>query len=125
MFLDSEGSLPQILSKRSAADPIYQIILRVIVFAICLVRVQKLNSFSCFQWSLDCLDPLRSPFRWFERSCIVMRFMCDLTISKLHDAYGMDWTPPIIGDNQFSYPEISFSTNSQDFKNNFRGVMCP
>src|SRR5215203_1149746 len=74
---------------------------------------------------LDCLNPLGSPFRWFERICIVMRFMCDLTISKLHDAYCMDWTPPIIGDNQFSYPEISFSTNSQDFKSNFSGVMCP
>jgi hypothetical protein len=50
--------------------------------------------------------------------------MCDLTISELHDGYYIDWTP-IIGDNQFSYPEISFSTNSQDFKSKFSGVMCP
>src|SRR5215204_3150063 len=44
-------------------------------------------------------------------------------VSKLHNGYYIDWTP-IIGDNQFSYPEISFSTNSQDFKSEFSGVMC-
>ena len=73
---------------------------------------------------IDYLDPLRSPFGWFERICIVMRFMCDLTISELHYAHHIDWTP-VIGNNQFNYPEISFSTNSQDFKSNFSGIICP
>ena len=72
-------------------------------------------------WSLNSLDPLRSPLRWFERICVEMRFLSN---SELPDGYHIDWTP-IIGDNQFSYPEISFSTNSQDFKSNFSRVMCP
>jgi hypothetical protein len=44
------------------------------------------------------LYPLRSPLRWFERISIVVCFMCNLTISELHDGYHIDRTP-IISDN--------------------------
>lgn len=43
---------------------------------------------------------------------------------NFHDNNHIDWTP-IIGNDQFNYPEISFSTNSQDSKSNFSGIMCP
>jgi len=75
-------------------------------------------------WSFNSLDPLRSPLRWFEGISKVIRFTCNLTISELNDGYHIDWTP-VIGDNSFSDPEISFSPNSQDFKSKFSGGNVP
>jgi len=73
--------------------------------------------------SLYSLNPLRSPLRRFERITKVVRFMCNLTIPELHDAYCIDWTP-IIGNNNFRYPKISFPPYSQNFKTKFSRVMC-
>ena len=61
---------------------------------------------------------------WFERISKVIRFTCNLTIPELHDGYCIDWTP-IIGNNYFRYPEISFSPYPQNLKTKFSRVMCP
>jgi hypothetical protein len=49
--------------------------------------------------------------------------MCDFIISELYDAYDIDWTPTIISNNVFGYPEISFSPYPQDLKTDFGRVM--
>ena len=73
-----------------------------------------------FHCSSDFLDPLRSPFRWLKRIRIVMCFVCNLPILELHNGYYIDWTP-IIGNNQFSYPEISLSTRRRILKLSLAG----
>ena len=67
--------------------------------------------------------PLRSPLRWFKWIRKVGCFKCDLTIPELHDIYYIDWTPPVICNDIFSYP-VPFSPNSQDFKGKFGWVVC-
>ena len=69
--------------------------------------------------------PLRSPLRWFKWIRKVECFKCDLTIPELYDIYYIDWTPPVICNDIFSYPEVAFSPYSQDLENNFSGVVCP
>ena len=66
------------------------------------------------------LDPLGSPSRWFERISVIVRLMCNPAFSEFHDTHNIDWTP-IIGDNQFNYPEISFSTNRKILKVSLAG----
>lgn len=75
-----------------------------------------------FPCSFYFLDPLRSPLRWFERITKVIRFMCNLTILELHDAYCID-RMPIVGNNYFRYPKISFSPYPQNLKTKFSRVM--
>src|SRR5215510_16515194 len=107
-----------------------------IVISLAVLHENSLNCVTCyikagffiifvlaFHCSSDFLDPLRSPFRWLKRIRIVMCFVCNLPILELHNGYYIDWTP-IIGNNQFSYPEISLSTRPQDLKTKFGWVMC-
>jgi hypothetical protein len=89
--------------------------------------IHKDSSLRSTDWmkdrSFNSLDPLRSPRRRLKRITKVIRFTCNLTVSELHDGYCIDWLP-IISNNYFRNPEISFSPYSQNLKTKFCRVMC-
>src|ERR1700677_952525 len=63
--------------------------------------------------SRDPLDPLAPPVRSLERVREILGLVQDLTVAKLHDAHRVCWSP-LVGDDVFGDPEITFSEDSPD-----------
>ena len=75
--------------------------------------------------SRDPLDPLAPPVRSLERVREILGLVHDLAVAKLHDAHRKCW-PPLVGDDVFGNPEITFSEDFPDVET--RGlawVMAP
>ena len=61
----------------------------------------------------DPLDPLAPPVRSLERVREILGLVHDLAVAKLHDAHRVCWSP-LVGDDVFGNPEITFSEDSPD-----------
>src|ERR1700733_11977201 len=71
------------------------------------------------------LNPLTSP-RWrLEGICKILRFVHDLSIAEFHNTDSV-CRMPLVSDNIFRDPELTFSENSPDIEARwFTGMMTP
>ncbi len=65
--------------------------------------------------SRDPLDPLAPPVRSLERVREILGLVHDFAVAKLHDAHRVCWSP-LVDDDVFGNPEITFSEDSPDVK---------
>ena len=61
------------------------------------------------------LNPLTSPGGRLERICEILRLVHNLTVTKLHNAYGVCWLP-LVSDCVFGDPEITVAEHSPDIE---------